>query len=95
MGFELLAGERLDDIVRGGLKIIQSPAGFCFSMDAVLLANFASVKNGDKVVDLGTGTGVIPMLVSTRGSIKKIIGLEIQKESVDRARRIRKHPGNW
>ncbi|MHB9093750.1 MAG: tRNA1(Val) (adenine(37)-N6)-methyltransferase [Eubacteriales bacterium] len=85
--FKLLPGERLDDLVRGGLKIIQAPAAFCFSMDAVLLANFASVKKGDKVVDLGTGTGVIPLLVSTRNRVDKIIGLEIQEESVDRSRR--------
>ena len=57
-GFDLLQDERLDDLVRGGLKIIQSPSAFCFSMDAVLLANFVSVKKGDKIVDLGTGTGV-------------------------------------
>jgi len=85
--FELLEGERLDDLVRGGLRIIQSPSAFCFSMDAVLLANFATVKKGDRVVDLGTGTGVIPLIISTRNRVKKIIGLEIQSDSVERARR--------
>ncbi|MFA5880763.1 MAG: tRNA1(Val) (adenine(37)-N6)-methyltransferase [Eubacteriales bacterium] len=87
LNFELFDNERLDDLVRGGLKIIQSPSAFCFSMDAVLLANFASVKKGDRVVDLGTGTGVIPLLISTRNEVKKIIGLEIQPESVERTRR--------
>ncbi len=87
LDFALAEGERLDDLVRGGLKIIQSPSAFCFSMDAVLLANFATVKKGDKIVDLGTGTGVIPLLVSTRNLVKEIIGLEIQDDSVDRALR--------
>lgn len=85
--FKLLQDERLDDLVRGGLRIIQSPTAFCFSMDAVLVANFASVKKNDRIVDLGTGTGVIPLLLSTRGRINKIVGLEIQPESVERARR--------
>ncbi|PKM81475.1 MAG: SAM-dependent methyltransferase [Firmicutes bacterium HGW-Firmicutes-14] len=86
-GFQLLEGERLDDLVRGGLKIIQSPSAFCFSMDAVLLANFVTVKKGDRIVDLGTGTGVIPLLLSTREEIDEIIGLEIQADSCDRAGR--------
>lgn len=85
--FQLFEGERLDDLVRGDLRIIQCPEAFCFSMDAVLLANFATVKKGDRVVDLGTGTGVIPLLISTRGQLKRIVGLEIQPDSVDRALR--------
>lgn len=86
-GFILKDKERLDDLVRGGLKIIQSPEAFCFSMDAVLLANFASVKKGDRIIDLGTGTGVLPLLLSTRAPVKTIIGLEIQQESAERAAR--------
>lgn len=85
--FELLDGERLDDLVRGGLKIIQSPQAFCFTMDAVLLANFTSVKKGDNIADLGTGTGVIPLLISTRNRVKKITGLEILPDCAERARR--------
>ncbi len=85
--FDIKEGERLDDLVRGGLKIIQSPSAFCFSMDAVLLANFTSVKAGAKVVDLGTGTGVIPLLIAAKKTAKTIIGLEIQEDSCDRARR--------
>lgn len=85
--FTLRDDERLDDLVRGGLRIIQSPGSFCFSMDAVLLANFASVKKGDRVVDLGTGTAVIPLLISARSQVSKIVGLEIQEQSVERARR--------
>ncbi|MDT3700717.1 MAG: tRNA1(Val) (adenine(37)-N6)-methyltransferase [Thermincola sp.] len=85
--FMLHDNERLDDLVRGGLRIIQSSKSFCFSMDAVLLANFTSVKKGDRVVDLGTGTAVIPLLISTRNLASKIVGLEIQEESVERAKR--------
>jgi len=70
--FTLCVNERLDDLVRGGLRIIQSPESFCFSMDAVLLANFTSVKKGDRVVDLGTGTAVIPLLISARDLAAKI-----------------------
>lgn len=87
LDFMLHDDERLDDLVRGGLRIIQSPGSFCFCMDAVLLANFASVKKGDRVVDLGTGTAVIPLLISTRTQVTKIVGVELQEESVERARR--------
>ena len=85
--FDIMEGERLDDLIRGGLKIIQSPSAFCFSMDAVLLANFTALKMGDKIIDLGTGTGVIPLLLASRKMAGKIIGLEIQEDSCDRARR--------
>lgn len=85
--FEIREGERLDDLIRGGLKIIQAPSAFCFSMDPVLLSNFAMVKKGDRVVDLCTGTGVIPLLLSTRAELDKIVGVEIQETSVERAQR--------
>lgn len=81
------AGERLDDLQRNGLRIIQSEDAFCFSIDAVLLSHFATVKNGDAVVDLGTGSGVIPLLLSTRASSLKITGLELNEVAADRARR--------
>lgn len=87
MNFVIREGERLDDLIRGGLKIIQSPSAFCFSMDAVLLANFSAVKKRDRVVDLGTGTGVIPLLLSTRAEVAKIVGVEIQEASAERAKR--------
>lgn len=90
--FLLEPGERLDDLVRDGLKIIQKPGGFCFSMDAVLLANFASVKKHDMVVDLGTGTGVVPLLLATRKKAVRIFGLEIRQDVVDRA--VRSVAGN-
>ncbi|KNZ69182.1 type 11 methyltransferase [Thermincola ferriacetica] len=91
-GFNLKPGERLDDLVRNDLKIIQRPGSFCFSIDAVLLANFASVKKGDLIVDLGTGSGVIPILLTTRQQVDHIIGIDIQAEAVDRA--VRSVTGN-
>lgn len=86
-GVELRPEERIDDLIRQDLKIIQNPASFCFSMDAVLLAHFATVKKDDRVVDLGTGSGAIPLLLTTRQKELKITGLEIQEESAERALR--------
>ena len=64
MTIELKENERLDDLQRNGLQIIQKTDGFCFGMDAVLLSGFAAVKPGERVLDLGTGTGIIPLLLS-------------------------------
>ena len=83
----LYPGERLDDLLIDDLKIIQDDSAFCFSLDAVLLAHFATVRRGDRVVDLGTGTGIIPLLLTTREEQKEIVGVEIQPEVADRARR--------
>lgn len=79
--------ERVDDLERAGLKIIQDPREFRFSVDAVLLAAFTTVKLGDVVADLGTGTGVIPLLLSARTRAKRLIGVEIQPKLADMARR--------
>lgn len=79
--------ERIDDLVWRGLKIIQNPRWFCFSLDAVLLARFATVKPGDHITDLGTGTGVIPLLLNARMRDINITGLEIHREVVEMARR--------
>ena len=84
---ELKDSERLDDLQRNGLKIIQDPERFCFGMDAVLLSGFANAKEGDRVLDLGTGTGIIPILMSAKTGARELIGLEIQEESADMARR--------
>lgn len=69
-------GERLDDLVRDGMKVIQRPDQFCFSLDSVLLAHYVTVQKKDKIVDLGTGTGVISLLLSSLGA-NDITALEI------------------
>ena len=75
MTFELNENERIDDLLTGGLKIIQHKNEFCFSLDAVLLAHFATVRQNSYGLDLGTGTGVIPLLLSSR--VRKMEALEI------------------
>lgn len=87
MEIELKPGERLDDLQRNGYRIIQDPGRFCFGMDAVLLSGFTKVKPGERVVDLGTGTGIIPILLEARTKGASFTGLEIQPESADMARR--------
>ena len=79
--------ERLDDLQVNGYEIIQHPGKFCFGMDAVLLSNFARVKKGERVLDLGTGTGIIPILLTAKTEGESFVGLEIQEESADMARR--------
>lgn len=83
----LLPGERLDDLQRNGYKIIQNEKLFCFGMDAVLLSAFARVKEGEQVLDLGTGTGVIPILLEAKSRGRSFAGLEICAASTDMARR--------
>lgn len=79
--------ERLDDLQVKGYEIIQHPGKFCFGMDAVLLSNFVHIKKGERVLDLGTGTGIIPILLTAKTEGKEFVGLEIQEESADMARR--------
>ncbi len=80
--------ERIDDLQYKGLKIIQNKDGFCFGIDAVLLANFAkNMKRKNLVVDLCTGTGIVAILLSGKTEAKKIIGVEIQSESAEMAKR--------
>lgn len=83
----LKTGERLDDLQLSGYEIIQNPERFCFGVDAVLLTDFVKVKPGERVLDLGTGTGVIPILLEAKTQGKEFTGLEIQEESADMARR--------
>lgn len=83
----LKESERLDELQRNGYQIIQSPEKFCFGMDAVLLSGFAQVKPGGAVLDLGTGTGIIPILLEAKTPADHLTGLEIQEESADMARR--------
>ncbi len=79
--------ERIDELQRNHYRIIQDPGRFCFGMDAVLLSGFAKAKAGDKVLDLGTGTGIIPILMEAKTKAAYLAGLEIQEDSADMARR--------
>ena len=99
MEVTLKPGERIDDLQRDGLRIIQDPERFCFGMDAVLLSGFAvgadPVKKvivtndmqNKKVLDMGTGTGILPILLSAKTKASELVGLEIQKDSADMAKR--------
>lgn len=87
MGIQLLDGERLDDLYRNHYKIIQNTKKFCFGMDAVLLSGFTKVKEGERALDLGTGTGIIPILLEAKTKGKHFCALEIQEESAEMARR--------
>ena len=80
-------GERLDDLQCNGLCLIQDPDKFCFGIDAVLLSNFVKVKKNGHVVDLCTGSGIVPILLSAKTGAKKITGIEIQSDIADMARR--------
>lgn len=87
MKVELKAGERIDELQRNGYQIIQNENGFCFGMDAVLLSGFAKVKRGENALDLGTGTGIIPILLEAKTEGRHFTGLEIQETSADMAQR--------
>lgn len=84
---EIHENERLDDLQRNGYKLIQNPSCFCFGMDAVLLSTFAQAGKGESVLDLGTGNGVIPILMHGKNTGAHYTGLEIQENSADLARR--------
>ena len=85
---ELKENERIDDLELNNLKIIQNKNGFCFGMDSVLLSDFAkNAKLNAKVIDLGTGTGILPILLSAKTKASKIVGIEIQKEVANMASR--------
>ena len=86
MTTNLKQGERLDDLQIKGYEIIQHPGKFCFGMDSSLLSSFVRVKSQDRVLDLGTGTGILPILLEAKTKGKHFTGLEIQEESVDMAR---------
>lgn len=85
--------ERLDDLGIAGYEIIQNPEVFCFGMDAVLLSEFVRIKEGQKVLDLGTGTGILPILLAAKTGASHITGLEIQEYSIDMATRSVLHNG--
>ncbi len=83
----LREGERIDDLERNGYRIIQNAGRFCFGMDAVLLSGFACVRPGETALDLGTGTGIIPILLEAKTKGKHFTGLEIQEEVAEMAQR--------
>ena len=84
----LKENERIDDLEYKGLKIIQNTEGFCFGIDSVLLADFAKeIKRDSKVIDLGTGTGIIGILLCAKTKISRMVGVEIQEEVYDIAKR--------
>lgn len=89
VSFQLEPGERLDDLMTKGYQLIQSDEVFSFSMDAVLLAHYVTVHPNDRILDLGTGNGVIPILLTTRTNypVKQIVGLELQERLADMAKR--------
>ena len=84
---QLKADERIDDLERNGYRIIKKKNGFCFGMDAVLLSGFAKAYAGERILDLGTGTGIIPILMEAKTEGSLFVGLEIQEEIADMARR--------
>lgn len=83
----LKPGERLDDLQRNGYQIIQDTGRFCFGMDAVLLTGFVRIKSGERVLDMGTGTGIIPILLEAKTKAAHFTALEIQADSADMAER--------
>ena len=84
----LKENERIDDLEFKGLKMIQNTEGFCFGIDSILLSDFAKqIKKGVRVLDLGTGTGIIATLLCGKTELSEIIGIEVQEEVADMAKR--------
>lgn len=83
----VLKGERLDDLQRNNLMLIQNPNMFCFGVDAVLLSSFAKIKKHDNVLDLCTGNGIIPILLTGKSEGKSFTGMDILKNNIDMANR--------
>lgn len=87
MTSKIRPGERLDDLQINGLELIQNPDKFCFGIDAVLLSDFVKVRTGEQLLDLGTGNGIIPVLLSAKTEAGHLTGLEIQDDIAEMARR--------
>ena len=87
MDISIFDNERLDDLQYKGLMLLQKKDGFCFGVDAVLLSHFAQVSKNSIVIDLGTGTGIIAVLLAAKKEPRKVIGLEIQTEMAEMAAR--------
>jgi len=75
---EILPDESIDDFMNGSLRLIQSRTGYRFSIDAILLSEFVTIKKGDVVVDLGSGCGIIPLMLLLKKPVRHAYGLEIQ-----------------
>ena len=85
---ELLENERIDDLEFNNLKIIQNTKGFCFGIDSILLSDYAkNLKKGSKVIDIGTGTGIIGILLCEKSKLSHITGIEIQNDVAQMAKR--------
>ena len=88
MDIQLKENERLEDLGYAGLKIIQNTKGFCFGIDSVVLSDFAKdIKDNAKVLDLGTGTGIISILLCGKTNLSKVTGVEVQQEVYEMAKR--------
>ena len=79
--------ETLDEMFHGALKVIQKKNGYRFSLDAVLLARTAGATEDDRIVDLGTGCGIIPLILARSGKGKELVGIELQQELAEIAQR--------
>ncbi|TFG92409.1 MAG: methyltransferase domain-containing protein, partial [Syntrophobacterales bacterium] len=80
-------GETIDEFFRGRLRVLQKEKGYRFSVDSLLLADFVTLKRGDRVVDLGTGSGIIALILALRFPEASIAEVEIQKDLADMAGR--------
>lgn len=87
MDIKINVDESVDDLQLKGLKLIQKQQGFRFGVDAVLLSHFANIKNKHRVIDLCTGTGIVPFLAYGKYEPKEVIGIEIQEDMVEMANR--------
>jgi tRNA1(Val) A37 N6-methylase TrmN6 len=83
----LTEDEKLDELFNGRLKIIQKIEGYRFSLDALLLAHFSSPRTAQSIIDLGTGSGIIPLILARKMAAPAIVGVEVQEEMADMARR--------
>jgi tRNA1Val (adenine37-N6)-methyltransferase len=85
--FLIREGETIDALPGGRLKVIQKEKGYRFSVDAYLLAHFVQLKQNDRVLDMGTGSGVISIIVAVNSPYARVVGLDVQEEMVEMARR--------
>ena len=88
MEIKLNKNEKIEDLQFQNLKIIQNKRGFCFGIDSILFSDFAKeIKKDAKVLDLGTGTGIIPTLLCKKTKLKYVVGVDVQEEICEMAQR--------